>query len=435
MIPLSCFCRKGFMNLLDCARCAIKSRVPTKSTKQPFVRSMKKTSLLILVAATLSTHAALVQFALSPPGTDAAVGLSPSNEVPVVTNSTGSGNTIDGGIVLDTTSNILHIAIGYGSAGGFTDLTGEAIAMHIHGPATPGHNANVLIPLTALNIPATNPALGGTIIGDIVIAPEAVSNLLAGLDYINIHTTLNQGGEVRGQLIQVVTGLPSITCPTNSTAECGTSSTVTAQVSSASGSALTVVWSLNGAAVQTNAVAAGAPGASTSVSYTAVLPLGTNLVTVTATDTANNSASCSFIVQVVDTTPPAINSVTVNPSVLWPPNHQMKSIHVQAQVTDACGPATWKILSVTSNESPDAKGSGHTATDWKISGDHSLSLRAERSGQGTGRIYTITIQATDASGNTAKKTVTVTVPHDQSKKSNTPPAKPSKNAANHVEKP
>jgi len=43
-------------------------------------------------------------------------------------------------------------------------------------------------------------------------------------------------------------------------------------------------------------------------------------------------------------------------------------------------------------------------------------LRAERSGLGTYRVYTITVACTDASGNTSTGTVTVKVPHDQAKK-------------------
>jgi hypothetical protein len=43
-----------------------------------------------------------------------------------------------------------------------------------------------------------------------------------------------------------------------------------------------------------------------------------------------------------------------------------------------------------------------------------VKLRAERSGTGEGRVYTITITATDASGNVSKQTVTVAVPHDHS---------------------
>src|SRR5690349_10886832 len=103
---------------------------------------MKK-ALVLLLAATLSAQAAQIRFALSPPGSDLAVGLSPSNEVPIVTNSTGSGNIIGPGIVFDTDTSILSLSIGYGSAEGFSDLTGIPMAMHIHSPAPPGHNANV----------------------------------------------------------------------------------------------------------------------------------------------------------------------------------------------------------------------------------------------------------------------------------------------------
>jgi len=48
--------------------------------------------------------------------------------------------------------------------------------------------------------------------------------------------------------------------------------------------------------------------------------------------------------------------------------------------------------------------------------DTEFQLRAERLGGGTGRIYTITYTASDASGNTATATATVTVPHDMSKR-------------------
>ncbi|UCE99911.1 MAG: hypothetical protein JSV82_02270, partial [Planctomycetota bacterium] len=45
--------------------------------------------------------------------------------------------------------------------------------------------------------------------------------------------------------------------------------------------------------------------------------------------------------------------------------------------------------------------------------DGSIYLRAERTGTGTGRIYTISYQAVDDSNNVAVDSATVTVPHDQ----------------------
>jgi hypothetical protein len=39
-----------------------------------------------------------------------------------------------------------------------------------------------------------------------------------------------------------------------------------------------------------------------------------------------------------------------------------------------------------------------------------LTLRAECSNRGTGRVYTITVESRDAAGNASTRTVTVTVP-------------------------
>ncbi len=119
---------------------------------------------------------------------------------------------------------------------------------------------------------------------------------------------------------------------------------------------------------------------------------------------------------VVDTIPPVIVSAAASPSVLWPPNHKLVAVSVRAQVTDSCSATTWKIISVSSNEAVDALGDGRTAPDWLITGDHTLKLRAEPSGSGSGRIYYITLQGIDTSGNfSASRQVTVTVPKSQGK--------------------
>ena len=71
----------------------------------------------------------LVPFGISPAGTDAAMGWSPFNEVPAVGNSTGSGGTVSAGVWFDTGSSTLTLTMGYGSAAGFTDLTGPATSL------------------------------------------------------------------------------------------------------------------------------------------------------------------------------------------------------------------------------------------------------------------------------------------------------------------
>src|SRR6185369_5568185 len=216
-----------------------------------------KTCSLLAVVAVLSTQAAVVQFGLSPAGTDVAVGLSSSNEVSLAVASTGSGDLIGDGISFNTDSRLLSFAIGYGSAAGFSDLTGPATMAHIHGPAAVQQPAGVLIDFAPYHSLATNPATGGTIIGTVEVPENIVSNLLAGYTYVNVHTASNPPGEIRGQLIALVTNLPPVlVCPLSTNIDCSTTITNELLVSDPEGDAMAVVWSLNGTAFLTNDVAA-----------------------------------------------------------------------------------------------------------------------------------------------------------------------------------
>ncbi|WP_068784573.1 endo-1,4-beta-xylanase [Paenibacillus phocaensis] len=116
----------------------------------------------------------------------------------------------------------------------------------------------------------------------------------------------------------------------------------------------------------------------------------------------------------VDTTPPVLK-LTASPSVLSTPNHKLVPIKVTWQATDeGSGIDSIKLVSITSNESDNGLGDGDTAND--IQGadygtaDPEFLLRAERSGKGTGRIYTITYEATDKAGNKTTAQTTVQVP-------------------------
>ena len=140
-------------------------------------------------------------------------------------------------------------------------------------------------------------------------------------------------------------------------------------------------------------------------------PVGTNLVTCVVKDSnAQIEDTCTFQVVVRDCEPPVVHSLAAVPDVLWPPHHQMQPITVRVSASDNCGSTRCRILSVTSNESTDG-GGGDTAPDWEITGDLTLNLRAERSGNETGRVYTVTIECTDASGNGSTAVARVTVPH------------------------
>jgi hypothetical protein len=74
---------------------------------------------------------------------------------------------------------------------------------------------------------------------------------------------------------------------------------------------------------------------------------------------------------------------------------------------------TARIRSVASSEPDNGLGDGDTAGDIQITGDLTLNLRAERSGRGDGRVYTITVDVSDAYGHTVTRTCTVSVPKSQ----------------------
>jgi hypothetical protein len=77
--------------------------------------------------------------------------------------------------------------------GTYSGLSGPATAAHFHGPAEPGKNAGVAVPIT----PATSPLKGSATLTD----AQAV-DLEAGRWYVNVHTEANKGGELRGQLMK-----------------------------------------------------------------------------------------------------------------------------------------------------------------------------------------------------------------------------------------
>ena len=136
--------------------------------------------------------------------------------------------------------------------------------------------------------------------------------------------------------------------------------------------------------------------------------LGETTVTCTATNDGGSDTD-SFTVTVVDTTPPQILSVDATPSVLWPPNHQMVNVTVAVVTFDVADPApVSRIISVTSNQPVNGTGDGDVAPDWQITGPLTVKLRSERS-HGQDRIYTITVETIDASGNSTTATDTVKV--------------------------
>jgi hypothetical protein len=75
--------------------------------------------------------------------------------------------------------------------GNISALTGAPTAAHLHGPAEPGKNAGVMVP-----IPNPGPAFEGSAL----LSDAQATALLDGRSYVNIHTSAHPGGELRGQV-------------------------------------------------------------------------------------------------------------------------------------------------------------------------------------------------------------------------------------------
>jgi hypothetical protein len=147
-------------------------------------------------------------------------------------------------------------------------------------------------------------------------------------------------------------------------------------------------------------------------------PFGATPVQFVVEDAYDNESSCATQIRVVDTRPPQVLSASARPAVLWPPNHKMQTVQISIEARDACDPnAACTLTGIESDESD------RRWWDWKdrsgdarIVGPRTVALRAERSGWGDGRAYTVRFECADTTaGNVSRGSVQITVPHDMGK--------------------
>ena len=75
--------------------------------------------------------------------------------------------------------------------GSYSGLTGPELMAHFHGPAAVGANAGVVVPVDAK---------AASFEGKATLTEAQAADLVAGKWYFNVHTEMNKGGEIRGQL-------------------------------------------------------------------------------------------------------------------------------------------------------------------------------------------------------------------------------------------
>ena len=183
---------------------------------------------------------------------------------------------------------------------------------------------------------------------------------------------------------------------------------------SPTGGALSYLWS--GPFLEGGGVVAG-------LNPTVTLPLGTHQISLVVTDELSDSEPDVVELVVHDTAAPSL-TIGISPETLWPPNHNMVGIATSVTAIDVCDPApSVQLVNISMDEGEETLtydplydetiGDGHTTDDIEVGEDGSISLRAERAGKGDGRVYTLTFEATDASGNSASVQATVDVPHSQ----------------------
>ncbi len=136
------------------------------------------------------TAAAVVLLGLSPASAETyslIASLKGASEVPS-NSTTGTGSLT---ATYDTTTKKLAWTVTYAG------LTGAAVAAHFHGPAGPGKDAPVEVPVTIGPSPLQ---------GSATLTPAQEKDLLDGNVYFNIHTEANPKGEIRGQVSKAEPG-------------------------------------------------------------------------------------------------------------------------------------------------------------------------------------------------------------------------------------
>ena len=161
-------------------------------------------AVALSAACVLSAQAHIISFDLLG---KAGPGLLSGNQNQPINGTPGSGGEVGSGIVFNDQTGVLTINVAWGSANGFTNLSGNATAGHIHGPTassgTAAFNEDAPVLINLDDTAGWNPsATNGGITRSVTLTSAQITQLFAGRLYVNVHTVANGAGEVRGNLVR-----------------------------------------------------------------------------------------------------------------------------------------------------------------------------------------------------------------------------------------
>ncbi len=159
---------------------------------------------------------------------------------------------------------------------------------------------------------------------------------------------------------------------------------------------------------QVGAGSVNADGASLTISVE-----GTTTVTYYATDNAGNVETAKTLVVQLDKSPPSLSGMPADGCNVWPPNNKLVTVATVSAQEGLSGLSSFNT-EVASSE-PAAPGQSDTMTAGSGLDPRTISVRAERLGNGPGRTYTLSASATDRAGNVTTAVATCVVPHDKGK--------------------
>ncbi|MBI4334667.1 MAG: hypothetical protein HY673_25720, partial [Chloroflexi bacterium] len=122
-----------------------------------------------------------------------------------------------------------------------------------------------------------------------------------------------------------------------------------------------------------------------------VNPGGETLVfRLTVSDGLGGSATDEVAIAVLNVNdPPACGLAQAGPALLWPPNHKLVPVRITGVTDPDNDQVTLTVMGVTQDEPVNGLGDGDTSPDAVTQGSNVL-LRAERAGNGNGRVYQVT---------------------------------------------